>query len=171
MGIPKRGLRCQFEKKSPPETILKPATLRLQPRPARCKKDFSAACEEKNEKQYWSDLEQVLLTIDAMQCIGFGKRHAQDERINKLLLSLVTGERPINSRFTAELQQVVNRKSVRTGMNIVSGKPFSCRGKDEHLSSRQKETQHRREPRRHAPKLVWPSRLQPRGPEFKMTLQ
>jgi hypothetical protein len=166
MGIPKRGLRCHFDKKS--ETRVKPARLRFQPHPALCQKNFNAACEEKSEKQYLSDLEHVLLTINALQCIGFGKRHAQDERINRLLLSLVTGERQANSRFTTELQHVVNRRSVRTGMNIASGKPFSCRGRDDQLSSRQREDQ-RREPRIPAPKPVW--QLQPRGPEFSSAIQ
>ncbi|MEZ0225590.1 MAG: hypothetical protein ACAH83_13625 [Alphaproteobacteria bacterium] len=175
MGIPKRGLSHHFEKKSAPETKLKPARLRFQPHPALCQKDFNSACDEKREREYLSDLEHVLLTINALQCIGFGKRHAQDERINRLLLSLVTGERQANSRFTAELQHVVNRRSVRTGMNIASGKPFSCRGKDDHTSSRRQEPQHRREPRiilnrSSAPKPAWP-RLQPRGPEFNATVQ
>jgi hypothetical protein len=170
MGIPKRGLRHQFEKKSPPDAAAKPATLRPLPHPAQCRKDFRAVCDEKSEKQYLSDLEQVLLMINAMQCIGFGKRHAQEERINRLLLSLMTGERQANSRFTAELQQVVNRKSVRTGQNIATGKPFSCRGRGENLPIRRKE-QHRREPRAEARRLAWPARLQPRGSESGMTIQ
>ncbi|TAL37291.1 MAG: hypothetical protein EPN97_05540 [Alphaproteobacteria bacterium] len=167
MGFPKRGLRCHFDKKSEPGAGAKRARLRFAPHPALCRKDFGAVCDEKSEKQYLSDLEQVLLTISAMQCIGFGKRHAQDERINRLLLSLMTGERQANSRFTTELQQVVNRRSVRTGQNIATGKPFSCRGKDENPPVRQREQQHRREPRAQTPR---PARLQPRGTEFRMTV-
>lgn len=165
MGIPKRGLRCHFEKKSGPKALLKPARLRFQLHPALCQKDFNSACEERREKEYLSDLEHILLTIGAMQCIGFGKRHAQDERINRLLLSLVTGERQVNSRFTEELRQVVNRRSVRTGQNIATGKPFSCRGKSDHPFSRRRE----REPRNPAP--AWRSGLQPRGPAPGMILQ
>lgn len=170
MGIPKRGLRHHFEKKSPPDATLTVAALRRRPHPVKCMKDFSSACDERSEKEYLSDLEHILLTISAMQCIGFGKRHAQDERINRLLLSLVTGERQVNSRFTAELQQVVNRRSVRTGQNIATGKPFSCREKQGHPLSRQKEPHHRREPRSPAPGLAWRT-AQPRGPEPGMTLQ
>jgi hypothetical protein len=119
----KRELTRHFEIKSAPLS-------RLSPVARTCGADFGIACDERREKDYLSELEQVMLTISALQCLGYGKRHAQDERINRLLLSLMTGDRKIDRRFTEELQQVVNRRHIRTAQNINTGKPFSCRGKN-----------------------------------------
>jgi hypothetical protein len=106
----------------------RPALLRAQPHPARCQKDFAAAIA--GEKLYLGDLEQVLQRINALKCLGFGRFHAQNERINKLLLSLFnTGTAYNHGRLKAELDQVVNRKGPRAGRRVAPPRAFACRPK------------------------------------------
>jgi hypothetical protein len=131
MAIEKRVLNDHFEKSAQAKPALKQAGLRPQPKPEKPRKHFNAGCDDAKEKTYLSELEQVLLSISALHCLGFGKSHAQDERINRLLLSLLTGKIPQNSRISVEVQQVINRKSARTVAGLRIGRAFSCAEKHE----------------------------------------
>lgn len=117
MAIMKKTLRDHFDNNKTKPAARHPA----------CRTHFEAACEENREARYLSDLERVLEQITAMQCLGVGKRHAQDERINRLLLSLMTNERIVSPRFRVELMEVINRRSARTGTKLREGKAFGCR--------------------------------------------
>lgn len=130
MTIEKRILTEHFAKKAAKKPAVKNAAPQPKPQIKQqaqpCSVKFEAACEEKKEQRYLTELEQVLQAVNTLQCLGFGKHHAQDEKINKLLLSLLSGEQKPTGRVAAELQQVINRRSSRSGISLASGKAFAC---------------------------------------------
>lgn len=121
MATEKRVLKDHFTRQATPKPALKHT-----PKQNICTQKFESACEDKREQRFLIELEQVLQAVNSLQCLGFGKKHAQDERINQLLLSLLTGNQSLKGRAAADLQQVISRRSTRPGINLVAGKAFAC---------------------------------------------
>lgn len=129
MTQPKGVLTRRFTEKSKQKQTHalapRPARLTPQPPPAQARRDFGTAARE--EMQYLGDLEQVLQQINALRCLGPQGLRAQNERINRLLLSLLNPGTPYRQgRLKAELDQVVNRRGHRAARRIVPPRAFSC---------------------------------------------